>query len=87
VQVDPIQPTLKAPATKRLQLKCDEPLSNLAFNFNLCYYHKTATGRRVTFEYTLLAGENDSPEQARALGRAVRVDPMNPHRQRQHLSS
>ena len=32
VQVDPIKPTLKAPG--RLELKCDEPLSNFAFNFN-----------------------------------------------------
>jgi hypothetical protein len=26
VQLDPIKPTLKAPGTKRLKLKCDEPL-------------------------------------------------------------
>jgi len=38
VQVDPIKTTLKAPRTKRLKLKCDEPLSYFAFNFNLrCY--------------------------------------------------
>jgi hypothetical protein len=35
VQVDPIKPTLKAPATKRLKLKYDKPLSSFAFNFNL----------------------------------------------------
>jgi len=35
VQVDPIKPKLKPPGTKRLKLKCDESLSNLAFNFNL----------------------------------------------------
>ena len=34
VQVDPIRPTLKAPNTKRLKLKVDELLSNVAFNFN-----------------------------------------------------
>jgi len=34
--------------------------------------YKKLTGRRVTFEYTLLAGENASPEQARALGRLLR---------------
>ena len=39
VQVDPIKPTLKAPGTKRLKLKCDEPLSNFAFNFNLRRYN------------------------------------------------
>jgi len=35
VQVDPIKPTLKAPGTKRLKLKCDKLLSRFAFNFNL----------------------------------------------------
>ncbi|MGE0707160.1 MAG: 23S rRNA (adenine(2503)-C(2))-methyltransferase RlmN [Planctomycetota bacterium] len=44
--------------------------------------------RRVTFEYVLLAGENDSTEQARALGRRLRgvaerikvnLIPYNPH--------
>jgi len=38
VQVDPIKPTLKAPGTKRLKVKCDESLSNFAFNFNLRRY-------------------------------------------------
>jgi hypothetical protein len=38
VQVDPIKPTLKAPESKRLKLKCDEPLLNFAFNFNLRRY-------------------------------------------------
>ena len=35
MQVDPIKPMLKAPATMRLKLKYDEPLSNFAFKFNL----------------------------------------------------
>jgi hypothetical protein len=35
VQVDPIKPTLKAPGTKRLRLKYEEPLSKVAFSFNL----------------------------------------------------
>jgi len=34
VQFDPTKPTLKAPGTKRLKLKHDEPLSNFAFKFN-----------------------------------------------------
>jgi hypothetical protein len=42
VQVHAIKPTLKAPGTKRLKLKCDETLSNFAFKFNLRYY-TTAT--------------------------------------------
>jgi hypothetical protein len=40
VQVEPIKPTLKAPISKRLKLKRDEPLSNAAFNFNLRCYTK-----------------------------------------------
>ena len=38
MQVDPIKPALKAPETKRLKLKCEEPLLNFAFNFNLRRY-------------------------------------------------
>ena len=38
MQVDPIKHTLKAPGTKRLKLKCDEPLSDFAFNLNLRRY-------------------------------------------------
>ena len=34
MQVDPMQPTLKAPGTNRLTLKGDEPLSTFAFKFN-----------------------------------------------------
>ena len=38
VQVDPIQPTLKAPGIKLLNLKFDKPLSNFAFKFKLRRY-------------------------------------------------
>ena len=38
VQVDPINPTLKAPGTKRLKLKCDDMVSSFAFKFNLRRY-------------------------------------------------
>ena len=37
-----------------------------------CKLYKQTTGRRVTFEYTLLAGENDSPEHAKALAKLLR---------------
>jgi 23S rRNA (adenine2503-C2)-methyltransferase len=37
-----------------------------------CKFYKQTTGRRVSFEYTLLAGENDSPEQAKALAKLLR---------------
>jgi len=39
VQVDSINPMLKPPGIKRLKLKCDEQLSNFAFNFNLRRYN------------------------------------------------
>ena len=39
---DPIKLTLKAPGTKRLTLKCDEPLSNVALIFNLRRYNLMA---------------------------------------------
>ena len=40
MQVDPIKPTLKAPGSERLKLKCDEVLSSVAFNFSLRRYSK-----------------------------------------------
>lgn len=47
--------------------------------------HVRATGRRVTFEYVLLAGVNDSPEEARRLARLanrvpckINLIPYNP---------
>jgi len=40
VQVDPIKPTLKAPGTERLRLKCDDLVSCFAFNFNLRRYNQ-----------------------------------------------
>jgi len=46
VQVDLSKPTLKAPGTKPLKLKCGESLSNFAFNFNLRRYI-TETGAGV----------------------------------------
>lgn len=37
-----------------------------------CKLYKQTTGKRVTFEYTLLAGENDSPQHAKALAKLLR---------------
>ena len=39
MQVDPIEPTLKAPGTERLKLKRDKPLSNFALKINLRRYN------------------------------------------------
>ena len=38
MQVEPMNPTLKVPGAKRLNLKYDELLSSFAFNFNLRRY-------------------------------------------------
>ena len=40
MQVNPIEPTLKLPGTKRLTLKYEERLSNFASKFNLRRYIK-----------------------------------------------
>ena len=74
MQVDPIKPTLKAPGTKRLKLKCDVLLSTSAFKSNSRRYNKAAIkhfemlNTRVTHDPGILA----------RLGKAVQVDPMNP---------
>jgi hypothetical protein len=39
VQVDPMNPTLKAPVSKSLKLKHDKLLSNFGFKFNLRHYN------------------------------------------------
>ena len=50
-----------------------------------CHRYVAATGRRVTFEWALIAGENDSIEEAQALGKLLRglkchvnLIPLNP---------
>lgn len=50
-----------------------------------CRYYIEKTGRRLTFEWALISGENDTPQQAHALGRLlqgmlchVNLIPLNP---------
>ncbi|MCB8983372.1 MAG: 23S rRNA (adenine(2503)-C(2))-methyltransferase RlmN [Ardenticatenaceae bacterium] len=50
-----------------------------------CRYYVQKRGRRIFFEWTLIAGQNDTPEQAHALGRLlgdisahVNLIPLNP---------
>jgi hypothetical protein len=50
-QVDPIKPTLKAPGTKRLKLKYDEPLSKFAFKFNLRRYSEEGNAAFKSGQY------------------------------------
>jgi hypothetical protein len=59
VQVDPVKPTLKAPGSKRLKLKHDEPLSNFAFKISLRRYTKVGeTGERGS-EVCVIQGRPD----------------------------
>jgi 23S rRNA (adenine2503-C2)-methyltransferase len=58
------------------------PLADL---IDACHYYIEKTGRRVTFEWALIAGKNDTPEQANALGSLlegmlahVNLIPLNP---------
>lgn len=58
------------------------PLADL---LDACRYYIDRTGRRVTFEWAAIAGENDTPEQAHALGDLLRgllchvnIIPLNP---------
>lgn len=44
-----------------------------------CAYYFQKTGRRVSFEYTLLAGVNDSPEHAQALSTLLRRYDLRSH--------
>lgn len=44
-----------------------------------CEQYFVATGRRVTFEYTLLAGVNDAPEQAEALAKLLYTKRLASH--------
>ena len=59
-----------------------------------CRYYAEQTGRRVTFEYALVAGVNDSKEDAAALERLlkplnchVNLIPVNPIKEREYRQS
>lgn len=59
-----------------------------------CRYYFEKTGRRITFEYSLVGGVNDTPEDARRLGRLigdlnchVNLIPVNPIKERDYVES
>ncbi len=61
------------------------PGASLGELIKAAHAHISATGRRISFEYVLLAGLNDAPTQARALGKLLRglnchvnLIPINP---------
>jgi len=54
-----------------------------------CHYYYEQTGRRITFEYSLIEGVNDQPEQAQILSKLVKglnchinLIPVNPIKER-----
>jgi hypothetical protein len=51
VQLDPIKPTLKAPASKSLILSHDKLLSNVGFTFKLRHYSVVVMPRCATGEH------------------------------------
>lgn len=55
--------------TQLLPVNRQYPLAEL---LEACRAYAEQTGRLITFEYTLIRGVNDSPEQARALARVLR---------------
>ena len=59
-----------------------------------CHYFVKETGRRITFEYSLVKGENDSEEHARLLAKLlkgllshVNLIPVNPIAERDYVQS
>ncbi len=59
-----------------------------------CDYYFEKTGRRITYEYSLVAGENDTETEAEALGRLlcgknchVNLIPVNPIKEREYRQS
>ena len=68
------------------------PIANrysIAEVLQACRYYFDKTGRRVTFEYSLVSGENDTKEDAQKLGELlkdmachVNLIPVNPIKER-----
>ena len=59
-----------------------------------CRYYYEQTGRRLTFEYSLVRGVNDAPEQGETLARRlkglhghVNLIPVNPIKERDYVQS
>ncbi len=44
---------------------------NIKTLLDACHYYAQRTNRRISFEWAAIAGENDSPEEARRLGRLL----------------
>ena len=58
-----------------------------------CHYYYEKTGRRLTFEYSLVRGVNDNLDEARALAKLIKdqhghvnLIPVNPIKERSYVS-
>jgi len=77
VQVAPIQPTLKAPGTKRLKLKYDKLLSFFGFNCNLRLYTQVEGANAAARDAAdLLAAHQSAADDAAAAAAASHVSAM-----------
>lgn len=73
------------------------PIANrytIAELMEACRYYFAQTGRRITFEYSLVGGVNDTPEDARQLSELagplhchVNLIPVNPIKEREYVQS
>ena len=67
---------------KLIQINKKWPIASL---MKACHYYVRNTGRRLTFEWALISGENDTPQHARELGSLIQslncyvnLIPLNP---------
>ncbi|MEM9954370.1 MAG: 23S rRNA (adenine(2503)-C(2))-methyltransferase RlmN [Chloroflexota bacterium] len=75
----------KADDDERTELMPVNKRWNLRELIGACHYYVEQTGRRVTFEWAAIAGQNDTPDEAHKLGKLlqglhchVNIIPLNP---------
>lgn len=79
---------------KRLELMPVANKYSLEEVIEACKYYFDQTGRRITFEYSLVGGVNDTEEDARQLGLLIKevnchvnLIPVNPIKEREYVQS
>lgn len=86
--------SLHAPSQeKRMELMPVAKIYDIYEVIDACQYYFDRTGRRITFEYSLVGGVNDTDEDARELGALigkinchVNLIPVNPIKERDYVS-
>ena len=74
MQIDPIKPSLKAPGTNLLTIKCNKPLSTFAFKLNLRRYTKdNNTTNSAAVEAMALRAEVSARRQESGLTEQMRL--------------